>query len=335
RADNAEQRVGIEHRPQCGELAHAVRDQELWSSRRQRAGGHRQGADQAVAREYARAVVIARALRQRSVLNRYQNADVAGRRVHGAEKSDGNEQPDLFEGGKREAGCDHQDGAGDQQTAQVVTRRNDTDRERQNGGTEQSSRRKESDLRGIESNPGQIDRKHDGGKTIAETAQCACGIEKEGAGTWIQRIAFILVLVAIERRKWRGDSARSIVEFIVTDWICPSALPDLPSAGCHAATTPIRAISHSRLTPEWASTLRRTASPSCSISAAVALPRLIRKLQCISDTCAPPLFNPRQPAASINSQALRLGGVLKVEPPVRLFTRLVHSRASVVFFISS
>src|SRR5262249_38360778 len=49
--------------------------------------------------------------------------------------------------------------------------------------------------------------------------------------------------------------------------------------------TPIRLISHSSSTPELSLTRRRTVSPSVSMSAAVALPRLIRKLQCISDTC--------------------------------------------------
>src|SRR3974377_1283634 len=93
-------------------------------------------------------------------------------------------------------------------------------------------------------------------------------------------------------------------------WFVAGPTPE----GCHLAT-PIRAISHSSLTPECSSTLRRTCSPRSSISAAVALPRLIRKLQCISDPCAPPLVNPRQPAASINCQALRPGGVLEVETP--------------------
>src|SRR5262249_47180028 len=77
----------------------------------------------------------------------------------------------------------------------------------------------------------------------------------------------------------------------------------LPEAnGCHA--TPIRLISHSSSTPEFSLTRRRTVSPSVSMSAAVALPRLIRKLQCISDTCASPTLRPRQPAASMSCHAL-------------------------------
>ena len=58
----------------------------------------------------------------------------------------------------------------------------------------------------------------------------------------------------------------------------------------------------------------------------------MRKLQCISETCASPIRRPRQPAASISCQALRWFGVpggsgfLKVEPPVRLFTGCAVSR---------
>jgi hypothetical protein len=67
-------------------------------------------------------------------------------------------------------GCDHQDRAGDQQTAKIVARRNQSNAEGQDSGTEQSRRGNQSDLRGIEPDPGQIDRKHDGGKAIAKAA---------------------------------------------------------------------------------------------------------------------------------------------------------------------
>src|SRR5262249_21014468 len=79
--------------------------------------------------------------------------------------------------------------------------------------------------------------------------------------------------------------------------------------------TPRRLISHSSSMPLCAFTRARTISPSSSISAPVASPSLMRKLQCISETCAPPTLSPRQPAASINCQALLPGGFLKVEPP--------------------
>src|SRR5665213_1703996 len=71
---------------------------------------------------------------------------------------------------------------------------------------------------------------------------------------------------------------------------------------------PIRLISQRSSIPEFSLTRARTVSPRVSISCPLALPVLIRKLQCISDTCAPPTRNPRQPAASINFQALLPGG---------------------------
>ena len=62
------------------------------------------------------------------------------------------------------------------------------------------------------------------------------------------------------------------------------------------------------------------------MSAAVAAPVLMRKLQCFSDTIAPPRTSPRQPAASISSHAFIPGGLAKVEPPVRARTGWVASR---------
>src|SRR5262249_6781487 len=70
-----------------------------------------------------------------------------------------------------------------------------------------------------------------------------------------------------------------------------------PSAPLRTGSnTPIRLTSHPSWPPVFSSTRRRTSSPSASISAAVASPRLIRKLQCFSDTCALPRRNPRHPA---------------------------------------
>src|SRR5712691_11033780 len=91
------------------------------------------------------------------------------------------------------------------------------------------------------------------------------------------------------------------------------------------ARVPMRLISHSSSTPEDSFTRFRTVSPSVSISAAVAPPRLIRKLQCSSETCALPTFRPRQPTASISSQALAPDGFLNVDPPVRLLIGCVAS----------
>ena len=99
-------------------------------------------------------------------------------------------------------------------------------------------------------------------------------------------------------------------------------------SACSGPGTPMRWISHSSVTPVAACTRRRTSSPRPSRSAAVAVPVLIRKLQCFSDTCAPPRVRPRQPAASISSHAFMSGGLRKVEPPVRARTGCEASRAA-------
>src|ERR1700733_15442407 len=83
-----------------------------------------------------------------------------------------------------------------------------------------------------------------------------------------------------------------------------------PSRNDNYAEIPSRLISQCSSIPEFCLTRARTVSPSVSISQAVASPVLIRKLQCISDTCAPPTRKPRQPAASISFQALLPGGFL-------------------------
>ena len=77
--------------------------------------------------------------------------------------------------------------------------------------------------------------------------------------------------------------------------------------------------------PEFALTRSRTVSPKVSISCPVALPVLMRKLQCISDTCAPPTRKPRQPAASTNFQALLPGGSTFKNPPGNSAWRLIDA----------
>ena len=71
------------------------------------------------------------------------------------------------------------------------------------------------------------------------------------------------------------------------------------------------------------------------MSAAVALPRLIRKLQCSSETCAPPTIEPAAAGGVDQLPGLVPGGFLKVEPPVRLLIGCVASRDSVILSISA
>src|ERR1700684_1206182 len=105
---------------------------------------------------------------------------------------------------------------------------------------------------------------------------------------------------------------------------------DVPAHGAAsgAGGAPMRLISHSRLTPLFSRTRRRTSSPRFSTSAALASPVLMRKFACLDETCAPPTFKPRQPALSISSQALCPGGLAKGEPPVRARIGWLSSRCA-------
>src|SRR6185312_3302782 len=115
----------------------------------------------------------------------------------------------------------------------------------------------------------------------------------------------------------------------------PAAHQHGDTAAHRAASSgkPTRRISQSSAMPLEARTRARTASPSASRSAAVASPVLMRKFACFSETIAPPRLRPRQPAASISSQALRPGGLAKVEPPVRDRIGWLSSRALWISFM--
>ena len=104
-------------------------------------------------------------------------------------------------------------------------------------------------------------------------------------------------------------------------------MPPPPGRGSAARCggSPTRARCRSRR-----STRARTISPSSSISAALASPVLIRKLQCLSETTASPWRSPRQPAASISCQACWPGGFLKVLPPVATCSGWVASRSALI-----
>ena len=95
--------------------------------------------------------------------------------------------------------------------------------------------------------------------------------------------------------------------------------------GTARSGVPSRMISQLRLTPDVA--LTRADGLAEALHVLARGPRsLIRKLQCISETFAPPMRNPRQPASSMRRQALVPGGFLNVEPPVRSLIGWLRSR---------
>ena len=100
----------------------------------------------------------------------------------------------------------------------------------------------------------------------------------------------------------------------------------------------MRMISQCNSIPLCWKTFFRTSSPNPSRSAAVAVPVLTRKFECISLICAPPRRAPRMPASSMTFQALRSwlssarpvlenpAGLRKVLPAVRSLVGWLASR---------
>ena len=80
---------------------------------------------------------------------------------------------------KGEPGRDHQAGAGDQQVAQVMARREEADRERQQRGAEQRRGRHQPDLERRIAERRQIGRQDDDREPVAETAHAARRIEMD------------------------------------------------------------------------------------------------------------------------------------------------------------
>ena len=113
---------------------------------------------------------------------RDEDADVAGRRIDAAEEGDADEEADRRGLREDKPGRDHQRRAGDQQIAQIVTRRDEADGEREQRGAEQSGGGDEADLGRVEADRGQIGGQHDDSKSIAEAAQGARDIEQMNIG---------------------------------------------------------------------------------------------------------------------------------------------------------
>src|SRR5229473_2193629 len=133
-------------------------------------------------------------------------------------------------------------------------------------------------------------------------------------------------------RRERGEERFEVARHVDAAYVVADRSQRVGAAaaghGAPSAGRPMRRISQSSVTPQVSCTRRRTSSPRPSRSAAVALPVLMRKLACFSETMAPPRVRPRQPARSISSQALWPGGLAKVEPPVRARIGCDDSRAA-------
>jgi hypothetical protein len=171
--EQAQRRIEIKHGLERADLADPRRDQQIGHARRQRASRDRQRADQAIARKDIRPFPIRGLLGKRGLLERHMYADVSGRRVDGAEKSDHSNERHMLEARDRNPGRNHQQRAEQEQRAQLVARRQEPDRQGQCRRPEQRRRRHQSDLERVEPDLEQIGRQDDGGEAIAETSRRA------------------------------------------------------------------------------------------------------------------------------------------------------------------
>ena len=87
----------LPHEAECGELRAAGGDKKIRQRGRERAGGGAQRADQAVAREHLRAALVAGAMRQHGMFERHQHAEIAARRIDGADERDHRDQHKVLD----------------------------------------------------------------------------------------------------------------------------------------------------------------------------------------------------------------------------------------------
>jgi hypothetical protein len=125
-----EHAIEAEHQLESSDPADAGDHQHVGNGGAERAGRSRHGADQAVARKHPRAVAVGHITRQHGLLERHQHADVAARWIDGADEGDDDDQQQIFDV-EHDAGRRHQHGAGYQQVAQFIARRDDANAERQ------------------------------------------------------------------------------------------------------------------------------------------------------------------------------------------------------------
>ena len=164
--------------------------QQVGRRRRERAGCGRECAGEAVMRERRGARLIRHGAGDHRVLERHQQPEVAGRGVHGADEGDQEHERDVLDLREGEPARRHQDGAEQEQVAQVVARAEEPDRERRHRRAEQRRRRHDADPERIEADLRQIGRQDDHREPVAEAAHPARRVEKENVPSAVHRSRF-------------------------------------------------------------------------------------------------------------------------------------------------
>src|SRR5262249_36970791 len=160
------------------ELADSGTGEEIGHRRRKRAGRTRKRSDETVAREGAGTFVVGSASGKHRVLERYENAEVAARRIDRADEANCGDKPAALDSRKSDSGKCHQGCAKQEQIAEIVSRRDKADGERQQRGAEKRNSRDEANFDGIEADPREVSGQQDDCESIAKATQAARGIEQ-------------------------------------------------------------------------------------------------------------------------------------------------------------
>jgi hypothetical protein len=116
--------------------------------------GAGEGTGDIVARKDRGQVLYRHGLGKRGLLDRQEQADVAGGRIEGADHRDEEQRPKRTDAREADAGRDHQDACSQQQIA--ARDPNESDPERQRGRANQRAEDDRADLNGREAERGEI-----------------------------------------------------------------------------------------------------------------------------------------------------------------------------------
>ena len=138
---------------------------------RQRPEGAEEGADEAVAGEHRRALLVGDDMGNHRMFERQEEAHVAAGRVQRADKRDQQERPEVLDPGKAQSGRRHQETSGEQGTTPRDPVGDQPDGERQQGGAQQGRGRDNPDPEGVVTESREMEWQQDRDIAISEGPQ--------------------------------------------------------------------------------------------------------------------------------------------------------------------
>ena len=145
---------------------------DIGQRRQQRARGAHQRAGKAVAHEEGRAVPVAHRLGEQGLLERQEDADVAGRGIDGSDKGDEQQGPEGLQARETQARRDHQSGGGQQRPAMAEAAGDQAGKQREARRPQQGRGGENADLERIETEREKIGGQQDAHIAVGYRPQC-------------------------------------------------------------------------------------------------------------------------------------------------------------------